>query len=950
MRSGITFLLLASVVCLLQGQIHDDLKIAALRVSFHSDQHSGTTGNGQFLIAAEYDTCGNYAIDPPPHDSLYFQAQLTALNNYYRQVSYGQFGLDTINSIIYPKGSSASYQLSDSMSHYHRYGEEDIHEQRLTELLRDAVTKAYEKDTINFSVFDLIVVFHAGIGQDFSLPYIDPTPEDIPSTYIDPVMVYTHIGNEGIVVGDNIIEQGIILPETQNHLLYEDAEDIFLGAAEPCDYQYGLTGTFALMVGFAVGLPPLWNIETGKSGIGIFGLMDQGSNNGRGLIPAPPDAWTRVLAGWEEPLTVIPGSDVILPARSQGNQIRVAINRDEYFLIENRTNWIHGNVSIDSLRWKLYNEDKEIHPDDARYPPLVEILIDSVDVVIDDSTGVIISVPDYDLGLPASGLLIWHIDEQIIRNNQAGYAINADPDYKGVDLEEADGAQDLGFASIFLFTDPSSGLFADMWYQGNPEYERLYPERSGQPLVFGPYTYPDTRSNSGAATNISINHIGPPGDTMIFRIDNILIADNFPDTTLHIQLLADFTGDGIAEIIGGRDSLWWSPAEMVQKTNIWPLKSNDFEVVATNYDAALPNLILVTDIGDSIKVHSFQLHPFYMQFIKSWSQTIALAGFNRIEGNESANSVRIHFGEQIYTVDTTETTVEENPRPKLYTEIGYSAENGNLPIGVYYDENEELTVLDENGSIVAQLSQPGLTNISVIDLDLDGRAEILLVTDDGSVACYNTNLTLEVGFPVVADAHEFILARNLVGDTHPELIVLNSNGEILVIDWRGQIIYRLANSIDNALQMVTDFRGRSSIITGSTIWSFDSLTVTEGNEWNRQNGNMLNDRKIHLVTPASAPSSRLFDPASTYAYPNPSRTNYVKLRVFVESAEEIVIKIYDLAGLHIIDFHLSDLVPHEVNEISWDVTNVESGVYFGYLEARKGNEIESEILKIGIIH
>ncbi|MCK5332146.1 MAG: hypothetical protein KAK01_12095, partial [Candidatus Marinimicrobia bacterium] len=701
-------------------------------------------------------------------------------------------------------------------------GEEDIHERRLTELLRDAITKAFETDSIDFSAFDLIVVFHAGIGQDFSLPYIDPTPEDIPSTYIDPAMVFTHIGNAGIVVGDYIIEQGIILPETQNHLLYQDAEDIFLGAAEPCDYQYGLTGTFAMMVGFAIGLPPLWNIETGKSGIGIFGLMDQGSNNGRGLIPAPPDAWTRVFAGWEEPLTMIPGSDVILPARSQGNLIRVPINWDEYFLIENRTNWIHGNVSIDSLRWKLYNEDKEIHPDDARYPPLVEILFDSVDVVIDDPTGVIISVPDYDLGLPASGLLIWHIDEQIIRSKQDDYAINADPDFKGVDLEEADGAQDLGFASIFLFTDPSSGLFADMWYQGNPEYERLYPERSGQPLVFSPYTYPDTRSNSGAATYISINDIGLPGDTMIFRIDNILIADNFPDTTLHIQLLADFTGDGIAEIIGGGDSLWWSPIDSIIKNNIWQLGSNEYEAVITNSGASIPNLVLVSNQGESLVINSFQYQPTSGQLINTWSQMLPITSYDRVWGVNSENAIRITLGDSLYLVNSSEITVEENPWPRLYAVIGYSVENGNLPIGVYYDENDELIVLNENGSIVSQLSQPGLKNISVIDLDLDGRAEILLVTDDGSVACYNTNLTLEAGFPVAADAHEFILARNFVGDTHPELVVLNSNGEIIVIDWRGQIIYRLANSIGNALQMVADFCGRSSIITESTIWSFDS--------------------------------------------------------------------------------------------------------------------------------
>ena len=62
------------------------------------------------------------------------------------------------------------------------------------------------------------------------------------------------------------ITHGIVLPETQNHLLYEISNDMFSGASSPCEYQYGLTGTFALMIGFAIGLPPLWNIESGKSG------------------------------------------------------------------------------------------------------------------------------------------------------------------------------------------------------------------------------------------------------------------------------------------------------------------------------------------------------------------------------------------------------------------------------------------------------------------------------------------------------------------------------------------------------------------------------------------------------------------------------------------------------------------------------------------------------------
>ena len=71
------------------------------------------------------------------------------------------------------------------MNYYNPYNEFELQEKRLTELFRDASEKAYAEDQIDFSNYDLIVVFHAGIGQDFSLPFLDPTPEDIPSTYID---------------------------------------------------------------------------------------------------------------------------------------------------------------------------------------------------------------------------------------------------------------------------------------------------------------------------------------------------------------------------------------------------------------------------------------------------------------------------------------------------------------------------------------------------------------------------------------------------------------------------------------------------------------------------------------------------------------------------------------------------------------------------------------------
>ena len=180
-----------------------------------------------------------------------------------------------------------------------------------------------------------------------------------------------------------------------------------------------MTGTFVLMIGFAVGLPPLWNIDTGESGVGVFGLMDQGSNNGRGIMPAPPTAWSRIYAGWETPHYGTFGDHIRLPKRSEGQVIKVPIRHDEYFLIENRDNSFRAGVSIDSIRY-LMGQNSE----DGSYPPYVEILQDSSGLE-KDSNGVVTYIPNYDIGLPSSGILIWHIDEEVISSSIDNYGINS---------------------------------------------------------------------------------------------------------------------------------------------------------------------------------------------------------------------------------------------------------------------------------------------------------------------------------------------------------------------------------------------------------------------------------------------------------------------------------------------------------------------------------------------
>jgi hypothetical protein len=848
-------------------------KIAAIRVSFQPDDSQGTTGDGTFLLAQNTVSCGNYTIDRSPHDKSYFESQLQAVDSYFRNVSNGHYGIDLDSSQVFPDGEAASYLLDHTMDYYHPYGEtNEIYEQKLVELFRDALFTADSADAVPFTDYDLIVVFHAGIGQDFSLPFLDPTPEDIPSTYVDREML-----------GDPIfdVEHGIILPETQNHLLFEEAEDIFTDPAESCDYQFGLTGTFALMVGFAEGLPPLWDTETGESGIGVFGLMDQGSNNGRGIIPSPPDAWTRIQAGWTIPSTVTPSSEVLLPARStQDSIIKVQIDDDEYFLIENRNNWFRNNVNIDSVRYAMYD-----NADD--YPDYVEVLFDSVDIEFDEN-GVVTSVSSYDLGLPASGLLIWHIDESVIRTAPDEYSINADRERKGIDLEEADGAQDIGYPNIHLFTDPTSGYFGDMWFDGNLEYETV---NGVGPPEFGPYSYPDTKSNDGASTFLSIENISVPGDTISFTVLNTFMVDGFPDTTAFIRTVYDLNGDGVNEVFGGKDSLWWASSDDLSESNrTYFYDELDTDNIFIGLDQQNDSIIVFMD-SENFVVYNTAGTPDSLS-LEEW----------------------------------------ENHQKKVFVSI-----NG-LKDSILLEEiNSKWTGIN-------------FGYIAGIDINLDAYLDIFALNVDGFLYSYNSDLILLAGFPLDIQLQPPILSRDLLDDSHPEIVARSADSTSLyVFDYQGRIQYQFASRKDDELVAVENIDEKNSILTRFSIYQLGNSTETKGNEWAFEHGDWGRGRTVSLNYSVDFSGENLLTRA--YCYPNPIRNNSGTLRVESVNAEKIEVRLYDLAGYFVDTFTKDSFTSeNQISEWGWDVSDVESGVYFANVTVNNGEKSETTILKIAVIH
>ena len=914
-------ILLICLSALSNAALNDSLRVCGIRVAFQEDDFASTTGNGKFLLESDGIDCDTYTLDPPPHDRGYFESQLAAVHSYFDAVSYGKFGINLEGSHVYPAGVNESYTLSQPMNYYNPYNEYDIQEKRLTELFRDAVTEAYAMDQINFSSYDLVVVFHAGIGQDFSLPFLDPTPEDIPSTYVDQAMIQDHLGVSSISFNGSEIEHGILLPESQNHLLFDIAQSMFSGVSEPCEYQYGLTGTFALMIGFAVGLPPLWNIETGESGIGIFGLMDQGSNNGRGIVPSPPTSWTRMYAGWESPTYADFGTSIKLASRNENQLVHISINESEYFLIENRDNTVRDGISLDSIRY-LMGENSGAN----EYPPYIEVLQDSTGIEKNEN-GVVISVPNYDIGLPASGLLIWHIDETIIYAGLNDYSVNSNLSRLGVDLEEADGAQDIGFPSIFMFNDPTAGYFGDVWFKGNSQYELANPGMAGMSPEFGPFTHPSTAANDGSSTFIRIGDISRASDTMSFTVSNSYVLDGYPDSSLHLVTVADIDGDGDNDILGGKDSLFIGLVDStIIKTYFHNLSSNDFSVV----------FIIQQDhtLIDIFEFFQDSVHHYRYDYYSPSNSSSLLY-------HEGIDSLVFPVGDSDFS------SVEWKSQSQWNT---HSKRVFASPNNFGIDLNTSGITVDDFGSPILKWTTTTFHYIAGIDLDLDASADLLALDENGLLWAFNSDLILMSGFPIKIELQAPVLVRNLFNDAYPEIVAKAVDSSAMYIfDSQGNIQHRIATHKNDPLIALGELNGQNSVLTQSTIYQFGPASETQGNEWSFEHGHPGRTRALDLDYTFDKTHSSIL--TRCYSYPNPIREGLGTLRVETVGSKKVNITIYDLAGFYIRSFN-ADLFQtgHQISEWVWDVTDVEPGVYFAHVVASGEQGTETRIIKVAVIH
>ncbi|MBL7959447.1 hypothetical protein JNL27_04330, partial [bacterium] len=486
------------------------VKVLALRVQFQKEvpDKEQTTGNGHFDLS---DQRSVRTIDPAPHNKRYFEDQLLSMRNYFFDVSDGKLDIDYT---VKPDGDTAAYTLSRLMEYYGIRGTPQARDKRLAEFFADAVTRVDLSDTINFSEYDYVIIFHAGAGEDIKLD--NSTTNDLSSRFVSHKLLKTRFGEtyQGVPVNGNslFVTDGVVVPETESQSFI----DPILGTED--FKELGLAGILIANFGSQLGMPDLFNTETGSAGIGYFGLEDQGAFNGEGLIPAEPDPWTKIYMGWAEPVIVSDSFDVHLYPRKLAGQntiLKIPINASEYFLVENRQREVISNA----LSPEVISRFDTINNSDG------STTIDTVymaGVVRSSDTKVITKVDEYDNGLPGNGLLIWHIDENIILQNIESNSINNDLYRRGVKIVEGSGSQDIGFGISSLFgTDIDPGNRFDYFYKGNEGF--VFYNNKVDSVFFTPTSVPNTMSNGRANSGIHITQISPIQQIMTFNLRTSLL-------------------------------------------------------------------------------------------------------------------------------------------------------------------------------------------------------------------------------------------------------------------------------------------------------------------------------------------------------------------------------------------------------------------------------------------
>ena len=509
------------------------MRILAIRVEFQKEEPDDplTTGDGTFRYTPsgdsvlEVNACGDTLYNPfyePPHTRRYFERQLEALAHYVNLWTYGRVRLEwriiPDTSLDGADPETLAYHLPHTMRYY---GDTTHFELGLVTLARDAFYAADQDPTVSFmdidrngvvdydeGVFPRYVIFHA--GSAWQTDAAGDSPFDIAAVTLPPGIFEYYLGLPFLVLnnGQDTVYDVCLLPETmsqdsqvfqlQGTLIHESGHNLFF---QPDLYDTGLyprgigigawgimgSGAYlsvpdAIPPGLLVPLPNVWERYWADSMLSLIWNFPYDSAHSflgtmlREVVPSPGGDTLNL-----SPAAVLTDSagQFLQDPSLQVRFARIPIHPGrEYYWLEYRRDNLPENDSTlvcqgDTTRALVYGRWKD---------------------------GVVVHFyGENDYLLPGNGLLIWQEDREIIRREYPTNTVNAVRPM-GVDLVEADGIQDLEYATgndaESYFGGPRDPFYRSNQDRLNAHTRPRAEDHAGVPLPFEIRVLSDTGSST----------------------------------------------------------------------------------------------------------------------------------------------------------------------------------------------------------------------------------------------------------------------------------------------------------------------------------------------------------------------------------------------------------------------------------------------------------------------
>ncbi len=960
----------------------DTIRILAVMVEFQTDNDATTVGNGKFdsIYTQTYDES---ILDPLPHDSAYFAAHLEFARNYFRKVSGNKTIIDytvlpqriTVSKTM--KNYSPPIQSTDFLPVA----------QLIDETWKIADTLF---PNVDFSAYNLFAIFHAGVGRDVSLPGSLGNERDIPSIFmgLNSLQKYFGASYSGVPVrnGSFSIKNSMILPQTQNRELESFGTKYLV--------EITINGLIVSSIASYLGLPDLFDTKTGLSAIGRFGLMDgQSIFAYNGVFPPQPSAWERIHLGWASVIEIKPAEKKNFSIKSFVNSLpgdsviyKIPINASEYFLVENRQRDVNDDGAKITIRSGGSSVTKTFSADGNGFY--------SFD--IDSLHGVITDVDEFDWAVPGSGIVIWHIDEETINQNIATNTINADKKRRGVDVEEADGIQDIGeeFQTIFGDIVVGEGSPEDFWFAGNPA--KLYSNR------FDKNTFPASNTNSGAYSYVTMSDFSDTTNTMTFSVivrdtaiaphytRNFYVsslknsvkfftaaANNYfavtTDDTLNIINLTTGSSDIVHEFsdYGTAVDIGLVAGSKDKKLNLYKTNGS----IAFNENLDVGEKISTAPV---IGVNASEQKRIY---IGTESGKVITVDPGLISGppasilqidslGEKLPVIRvINSGTYIATIksDTASNryVIEDNEVVKIFTagrfiDAGFYKNSSGTKYFIVLRDKNIFDIWKGNQLYRSfSVSPEYLEKFSTIDLTGETDAAICFVSGNKLFA-YNINGALIDNFPVaLSGSDEFTtqpIGVQLRGNSNTELLVISSTGAMYAFDGaNGKVLNDFPISFSRetySSPYIFTLDGKTAIAAisksgGLTSWfisTAENQILYTGTYGDGRNSLETKMRGIDYRETRILPLERV------YNYPNPVYDNRTAIRYYTSLESDVTVRIFDASGDKVTELKGKGSAGFD-NEIIWDVSEVQSGIYLAQVEVSTVTGLkESTIIKIAVVH